>query len=69
MTIRTTGKGAGYTDTWSWGQFWEVGIALAGMCVREGKEGVQTHLGELVWRLLCPGMEAVGGGGGGFEIV
>ncbi|CAD6593126.1 MAG: hypothetical protein ASARMPREDX12_006852 [Alectoria sarmentosa] len=46
MTIRTTGKGAGNTDTWSWGQFWEVGVALAGMCVREGKAGVQTELGE-----------------------
>ncbi|CAF9918332.1 MAG: hypothetical protein ALECFALPRED_000647 [Alectoria fallacina] len=49
MTIRTTGKGAGHTDTWSWGQFWEVGIALAGMCVREGKEGVQTRLGDNGW--------------------
>ena len=26
---------------------WETGVALAGMCVREGKEGVQTGLGEL----------------------
>lgn len=51
MTIRTTGEGAGFTDTWSWAKFWEVGVALAGMCVRESKEGVQTQLGES--RTLC----------------
>lgn len=51
ITIRTTGKGAGRTDVWSWGQFWEGAVAVAGMCVREGKEGVQTGLGELVFPL------------------
>lgn len=49
ITIRTTGKGAGRTDMWSWGQFWEGAVAVAGVCVREGKEGVQTGLGELVF--------------------
>ena len=47
MTIRTTGRGSGNTDVWSWGRLWEVGVALVGVCVREGKEGVQGRLGEL----------------------
>ncbi|CAD6571069.1 MAG: hypothetical protein ASARMPRED_004192 [Alectoria sarmentosa] len=54
--------GAGNTDTWSWGQFWEVGVALAGMCVREGKEGVQTELGDNGWLYM-----EVGGPQTGFE--
>ena len=52
MTIRTTGRGAGNSDVWAWGRFWEVGVALVGMCVKGGMEGVQTGLGELggsVW--------------------
>lgn len=54
MTIRTTGKGSGNTDLWSWERFWEVGVALVGMCVREGKEGVQTGLGECSYLLTYP---------------
>lgn len=46
FTIRTTGDGPGRADVWSWANFWEVGVALVGMCVREGKEGVETVLGE-----------------------
>lgn len=48
LTIRTTGKGVGNTDHWSWGQFWEVGVALVGVCVGVGKEGVETGLGEFL---------------------
>ena len=52
MAIRTTGPGAargrGQSDTYSWGRFWEVGVTLAGKCVRAGKEGVQTKLGESI---------------------
>ena len=64
MTIRTTGKGAGLTDSWSWGRFWENGVALVGMCVREGMQGVQTRLGEL-GVLVFFGKRVLGGGGGG----
>ena len=46
MTIRSTGKGQGRSDMWSWGKLWEVGVALTGVCARDGKEGVQTRLGE-----------------------
>ena len=50
MTIRTTGPGAdrgrGKSDHFSWGRFWEVGTTLTAKCVRAGKEGVQTKLGE-----------------------
>ena len=46
VTIRTTGKGDGHTDVYSWGRFWEVAVALVGVCVAAGKEGVETRLGE-----------------------
>ena len=50
MTIRTTGRGAGRgggnSDRYTWGRLWEVGVTLVGKCVRAGKEGVQTKLGE-----------------------
>ncbi|KAL9065078.1 MAG: hypothetical protein Q9161_008462 [Pseudevernia consocians] len=46
ITIRTTGTGDGHTDVWTWSKMWEVAVALLGMCVREGKEGVETLLGD-----------------------
>ena len=78
ITIRTTGPEPGYSDTWSWGRMWEVAVALVGVCVREGKMGVQTGLGEWglvravghgcgVWFCCCLFVFFLGGGlGGGF---
>ena len=43
MTIRTMGL----ADTWSWYQFWEVGLSLAGMCARVGMAGTSVYLGKI----------------------
>lgn len=39
--IRTTGP----RDITSWYALWGVGVALAGVCTRQGKEGVETKIG------------------------
>lgn len=42
MEIDTSGV---RTDTASWRAFWEVGVALNGVCIRKGREGFQINIG------------------------
>ena len=42
MEINTSGV---RYDTASWRDFWEVGVALNGVCIRKGREGFQIALG------------------------
>lgn len=42
MIIRTIGG----QDTYTWRKFWEVAVALTGMCVRTDRNGIQDRLGE-----------------------
>lgn len=42
MEIDTTGV---RSDTASWRDFWEIGVALNGVCIRNGKEGFQFNIG------------------------
>ena len=43
MSIQTTSL----SDTFSWYQAWEAGVALTGMCVRQGRCGSRGLLGRL----------------------
>ena len=42
MEIDTTGV---TSDVASWRDFWEVAVAIHGMCIRQGREGFQMHIG------------------------
>lgn len=33
------------SDVASWRDFWEVGVALNGICIRKGREGFQINIG------------------------
>lgn len=43
MEIDTSGV---RSDAASWRDFWEVGVALNGMCIRKGREGFQINIGK-----------------------
>ena len=49
MEIDTSGK---VSDVAAWRDFWEVGVAINGMCIRQGREGFQIHIG-IFMRILC----------------
>lgn len=42
MEIDTSGV---VSDVATWRDFWEVGVAINGMCIRQGREGFQIHIG------------------------
>ena len=42
MEIDTSGV---KSDIASWREFWEVGVALNGVCIRKGREGFQINIG------------------------
>ena len=42
MTIKLTGS----SDTAKWWQFWEAAVQLTGVCVRGGKGGKSSGIGE-----------------------
>ena len=42
MDINTSGV---LSDTASWRDFWEIGVALNGVCIRQGREGFQINIG------------------------
>ena len=42
MEIDTSGK---VSDVASWRDFWEVAVAINGMCIRQGREGFQINIG------------------------
>ena len=42
MEIDTSGV---VSDVASWRDFWEVGVAINGMCIRQRREGFQINIG------------------------
>ncbi len=57
MEINTSGV---LSDVASWRDFWEVGVALNGVCIRKGREGFQINIGNHMlshllqyWYLTC----------------
>ena len=46
LEIGTTGVGS---DMASWRDFWEIGVAINGMCIREGRQGFQINIGNRVY--------------------
>ena len=42
MEIDTSGV---LSDVASWRDFWEIGVAINGICIRQGREGFQIHIG------------------------
>ena len=48
MTIKPTG----FSDTAKWWQFWEAAVQLTGVCVRGGKGGKSSGIGEFKASLL-----------------
>ena len=42
LEIGTSGVGS---DIASWRDFWEIGVAINGMCIREGRQGFQINIG------------------------
>ena len=49
MEINTSGV---ISDVASWRDFWEVGVALNGVCIRKGREGFQINIGKYIFYLL-----------------
>ena len=48
FTIKPTGS----SDTATWWQFWEAAVQLTGICVRSGKGGKSSGIGEFKASLL-----------------
>ena len=49
LAIDTSGV---LSDTASWRELWETGVALNGMCIRSGREGLRINLGIYEFTLL-----------------
>ena len=50
MEIGTSGV---RSDVASWRDFWEIGVALNGMCIRDGRQGFQINIGNPIRSHHC----------------
>ena len=45
MCVLEIGTSGVRSDIASWRDFWEIGVAINGMCIREGRQGFQINIG------------------------